>query len=54
MNMIWFLLPLAMALSGLFLFFFLSSVFRGDYDDLNRSERLPFETEDNSQPPVDD
>jgi cbb3-type cytochrome oxidase maturation protein len=43
MNILWFLLPLAFALSGLFLMLFLRAVNRGDYDTLDRDSRLPID-----------
>lgn len=50
MNMLWFLLPLALSLSGFFLWFFLKSVRTGQMDHLDQDSQLPLADDEISTP----
>jgi len=52
MNILWFLIPIAFALSSLFLAFFINSVYKGQYDTIDTDAQLPLSDPDlKSQPP---
>jgi cbb3-type cytochrome oxidase maturation protein len=45
MNMMFFLLPLALCLSALFLWFFIRSVHQGQFDHLDEDQLIPLSEE---------